>query len=747
MIRTGQLELCPVPKPEPARRVTLTTSVPRWLSPVVAAEVAAHITAGGGPIPFHFSKGERKIMRRRKPIPVSQWAERHRIVEMSSIPGKWKNLFTPYLTGIMDAAGTPGVETVIICKSPQTGGSECGHNFVGWCIDRSPGPVMYVFPDEITARENARDRIIPMITGSPRLRDYMTGSGDDASSLRINLAHMPIYLGWSGSVSRLGNKPIRTLILDELDKYKNPKNEATSEVLAEKRTTTWRTRRHIIKISTPTTEDGPIWTALTQEAGARFDYWVRCPHCGMAQLMDFERIGWPDKEPSPTAKPSADASCSERIVKAAGAVELASPRIRSAAVTAEDVLTRRLAYYPCEHCGAVWDDGDRDRAVRRGEWRERITGLDIAAHLAAHRAVKLGFHIPAWLSYFVSLSEVASAALKYRETGKLDDLKNLQNQYKAEPWKEEHVMRSEDAVLNLCDDRPRGMVPGPVPSLGPAGRAVARDSGDGALPELASGNMRRGVGAGQERVACLLAGVDTQGVNEQKGYFRYIIRAFGYGDTEESWLVQCGAAPSFSALNDLLWNSEYATPDGLKYKVRACMIDAMGGRTREVYSWAIRHRGRVYPWQGVRSLSQPYTPAPQEYFPDARGNKVKIPGGLNLWRCDTTFFKSDLAHKLSIAPDDPGAFHLHDNAGGILEQYARELCAEVWDDEKQAWTNPHGKPNHYWDCETMALALAFILNIRHRARPEETPRNALKKTVERQRGGLSITDRLAHLRR
>lgn len=680
----GQLELYPVPKPEPVRRVTLTTSVPRWLSPVVAREVAAHVAAGGAAICFKFSKGERKIIRRRKPIPVSQWAERHRVVEMSSIPGRWKNLFTPYLVGIMDAAGTPGVETVIICKSPQTGGSEAGHNLVGWCIDRSPGPVMYVFPDEITARENAKDRIIPMITGSPRLREYMTGTGDDASSLRINLAHMPIYLGWSGSVSRLGNKPIRTLILDELDKYKNPKNEATSETLAEKRTTTWRGRRHILKISTPTTEDGPIWTALTREAGARFDYHVRCPHCGMAQLMDFERIDWPgkdtDKEPS-----------------------------------AEEVLTRRLATYPCEHCGVVWDDGDRDRAVRRGEWRERTSGLDLAAHLAAHRPVKVGFHIPAWLSYFVSLSEVASAALKYKESGKLDDLKNLQNQYKAEPWKEEHAVRSEDTILTLCDDRPRGAVPGPV--------------------------------AGRERIAALLAGVDTQGTSEQKGYFRYVLRAIGYGDEEESWLVQAGTAPSFSALNDILWNSVYRDPDGREYKVRACMIDAMGGRTKEVYSWAIRHRGRVFPWQGVRSLSQPFTPAPQEYFPDAKGNKVKIPGGLNLWRCDTTFFKSDLSHKLSIAPDDPGAFHLHTGDGGILEQYAREMCAEVWDDERQAWLNPHDKPNHFWDCETMILALAYILNIRHRPRPEAAPKVVRPPARDERRPSLSMADRLSRIRR
>lgn len=647
-----QLDLCPRPQAHSQQSLRLSISaIPAWMPETVARDVRAHCaqfsqkTQKGRGIVFTFSKGEKKIMRRRRKIPVSQWAERHRVLEMSSIPGKWKNLFTPYLVGIMDAAGTLGVETVIICKSPQTGGSEAGHNLVGWCIDRSPGPVLYVYPDEITARENAKDRIIPMLTASPRLRDYMTGTADDASSLRINMAHMPIYLGWSGSVSRLGNKPIRTLILDELDKYKNPKNEATSETLAELRTTTWRNRKHILKISTPTTEDGPIWQALTAEAGARFDYWVACPHCGIHQFMQFERIDWPGKDD--TSEPSS-----------------------------EIMLTKRLATYPCEHCGAVWDDGDRDRAVRRGQWRERSSSLELMNHIAVHKPLKVGFHIPAWLSYFVSLSEVASAALKYKESGKLDDCKRLQNQYKAEPWKQELASRSEDAILALCEEtRPRGIVPAPLNGL--------------------------------PRVACLLAGVDTHG-----SHFRYSIRAFGFGDTEESWLIQCGIAPSFSALNDIMWNSEYQDAEGRAHQVRAFMIDAMGSRTKEVYAYAIRHRGRVFPWQGVRSLSQPYTPSPQEYFPDAKGNKIKIPGGLNLWRCDTTFFKNDLAHKCSINPDDPGAFHLHKN-DGILEQYAREMCAEVWDDKKLSWENPQDKDNHYWDCEVMTLALAYILNIRH----------------------------------
>ena len=87
------------------------------------------------------------------------------------------------------------------------------------------------------------------------------------------------------------------------------------------------------------------------------------------------------------------------------------------------------------------------------------------------------------------------------------------------------------------------------------------------------------------------------------------------------------------------------------------MIDAMGGRTAEVYRWAVRHRGRVFPWQGVRSMAQPPTPPRiRNTSPTPRATRVKIPGGLMLYRCDVTFFKSDLAFKLGIHPDDPGAF-------------------------------------------------------------------------------------------
>lgn len=670
------------PPAERPRRA-IASSIPRWMPRALADFILF-----GQLSVFSFSKGERQVLRRRRPIPISQWTERHRHVRMSSIPGKWHNIFTPYLVGIMDAAGFSGVEMVILCKTPQTGGSEAGHNIIGYAVDRAPGPAMYVFPDENTARENARDRIIPMIQDSPRLREYLTGYGDDVASLRINLSNMPIYLGWSGSVARLGNKPIRYLILDELDKYKNPKNEATSEALAEKRTTTWERRGRIIfKLSTPTTENGPIWKAFTEEANCRFDYWVRCPYCSTVQLMDFDRIHWPEDVRDP-----------------------------------EEVLAKRLAEYVCEFEGCphrLWDDGDRDRAVRRGEWRERVSGLDLMTHLRTHRPLKVGFHLPSWVSYFVSLSEVAHAFLKWNKSQKLEDLKNFVTQYKAEPWKEQYAERREDAILELCDTRPRGVVPIPEEHADPAKR--------------------------RPPIAALLASIDTQ-----HRYFRYAIRAFAYGRSEESWLVQAGSAPDFEAIDELLWRSVYEDGNGKAYRVRNAIIDAMGTRTSEVYRYCVRHRGRIVPYQGVRALSAPILHAPQEFFPDDKGNKIKIPGGLLLHRVDTTFFKGDLAAKLAIAPDDPGAFHLHSNEKNELEIYAREMCAEVWSDEEQAWINPHERDEHYWDCEVMLQALAYQIGIRNWKIPEEASgknEHPIPPSPSPARGRRSAADRLARIRR
>lgn len=656
--------------------------LPPWLHPETRAAVC-RLVAARGRIEWRwsFGRGERAVLRHRAPIPASQWAERHRVVHESSRKGPWRNLVTPYSVGIMDAAFYPSVRVESIIKCPQSGATEAVHNCIGYTIDRAPGPVLYVYPDEATARENAQDRIIPMLRSSPRLREYLTGMADDMGSLRIRMSHLTVYMAWSGSAARLGNKPIRYLVLDELDKYQGTKREAAAEALAEKRVISWGSRAIIWKLSTPTVVDGPIDRAF-RTSEARFRYHVICPHCGCELLMDFERIRWPEKT-DPV-------------------------KIRS----------RSLGYYECQHCHARWIDADRDLAVRAGLWREESTGLSLTEHLEQHRPISVGFHIPAWISPFVSLSEIAAKALEYQLAPNLELLKDLQNNYRAEPWEAEFERRDEDSVLALCDDRPRGAVPGPVQT---------GTTGD----------------ARQERVAALLAAVDTQ-----LRYFRYVIRAFGYGEGAESWLVQEGVAPTFQALDELFWRSDYRDALGRPYRVRACIIDAMGEptRTAEVYAWAARNRGRVFPAQGVHAPATPVSYAPQEYFPGPRGERLRIPGGILLHRIDTTLFKGTLANRLSVSPGDPGTFWLHAGPDS-LRAYAKEMCAEVWNPEKNLWDNPHGRANHAWDCEYLLQALAWMLNIAKKQRPGGARPAKPPRPVPRPQPAKSAGDRLGALLR
>ncbi len=206
-----------------------------------------------------FSRGDKKVMRARRAVKPSKWAEDHRILTMSVKNGPWRNEVAPYLIGIMDAAAFPSVRDLDICKAPQAGVSEASHNFVGYSIDRDPGPVLYIYPDEKTAQENSKDRILPMITSSVRLKSYLTGAQDDAAMLRIGLTHMPIYMAWSRSASRLGNKPIKIAISDEIDKYIDPpRREAKALDLIDKRLITYKKLKKSKhwKISTPTWEIG-----------------------------------------------------------------------------------------------------------------------------------------------------------------------------------------------------------------------------------------------------------------------------------------------------------------------------------------------------------------------------------------------------------------------------------------------------------------------------------------------------------
>jgi phage terminase large subunit GpA-like protein len=617
------------------------------------------------------SESERKIFRKRRRIPVSRWAEQYRHVTLSVLPGKWKNDITPYGAGIMDASFFPSVQTIIICKAPQVGGTEFVLNCLGYAIDRDPGPALAIYPDEQTAKENNQDRIQPMIRKSPRLRSYMTGFDDDASMLRISLQHMPIYMAWARSASRLGNKPARYLIFDETDKYVETagKREADPISLGESRTTTYRFNRKIWKLSTPTVESGNIWKALTTEAQVIFDYWVTCPACGVLQKMVFGQIKWVHK-----GKPGPD-----------GKTHSEDP---------ETIEAEKLAWYECPHCLFRWSDYDRDAAVRRGQWRERVVikgesgeilrvegGLPLTEYLKQKRPVKIGFHIPSWISPFVSLAGVAAAFL--RGLTDMNKFKDFHNKHLAEPWKWTLISKESSQVLAArLNSFPAQIVP--------------------------------------EEAIALLCGVDVQ-----KEGFWFVVRAFDAMLT--SWLIHYGFLATWGDVEKLLFETAYPIADkvgfcftGRNMRIFRAAVDTGGGKkyedmtmTEETYFWLLKNRGRggVNVW-GTKGSST-VLPGMLSLGPAIMSTPAgkKLPGALRILSVDTHKAKDQFHYRLALAanPDDrnlPGAAFLHKD---VSADYVAQILAEQKQiNEKgiEEWVNKHQRPNHLFDAEVLCAACA-----------------------------------------
>jgi len=543
----------------------------------------------------------------------------------------------------MDAAALPWVEELSGCKCAQSGFTESAHNFVGWACDYAPGPVMYCFPDELMAKDNSAERVLPMFKSSRRLSEYLTGVQDDEAKLNIKLRHMKISFAWSSSASRLGNKPVRYVIGDEYDKWQQPVSgrggqEPSALSLLVQRMNTYRALglNKMFLFSTPAREKNGIHERV-ETAPARFDFHVVCPVCGTEQLMH-----WGSKDSK------------------------GGYRLPEGMRDPEKIYEQNLAWYECAGACCRWDDHMKKEAVKRGQWRERVSGLPLMEHLHQHKPRRIGFHLPAWISPFITIGQCAKAFLT--------DLKEFTTQYEATPWKAQVSERSEDVIAKLKDARPRGLVPG----------------------------------SGQ--VACITAAVDTQDTG-----FWYEVRAWGWGLDGPSWQVREGFVLEWEALDRILWADDYRDSSGMVYVPALVVQDAMGHRTAEVYNFCLRHRGQLLPSQGVERMRQPYSFSALETWP---GSGKAIPGGLRLVRANVTHYKNLLANKLEIAAADPGAWLYHRET---TDEWIRHMTAEYRNDE-ELWECRSGRANHGWDCSVLNLVAADIIGVKHWQKPVEAQR-------------------------
>lgn len=384
-----------------------------------------------------WSSAEQAAWKLPERLTVSEWADRYRILNArtSAEPGQWRTDRTPYLRGPMDTFSDPGVEHITLAFSTQVGKTETILNCIAYTIDQDPGPALAVKPRKEDAREFSEVFVRPMIESCPQLSKHIKGGSTLFENVVPDGAHrtmkipfyeldrMNVYFGEAGSPAALASRPIRYLILDEVDKFPLwSGKEAAPRKLAKERTRTFWNRK-ILEASTPTLPTGPIW--LAWELSLQKKFFVPCPHCGHYQLLLFPQICFPKDQRDP-----------ERIVD------------------------RRLAWYECEKCGERIEDRHKPQMLRQGVWiapkYQQITADDyVIGECPPSRHV--GFWLNCLYSPWLTWSEIAAEFLNSKDDPA--ELMNFTNSWLAEIWTETVEAAEEDELEQHKLDIGRGFVP------------------------------------------------------------------------------------------------------------------------------------------------------------------------------------------------------------------------------------------------------------------------------------------------
>lgn len=354
--------------------------------------------------------GPMKLLKPPERLTVSQWSDKYRILSEkdSAAPGRWKTARTPYLKEPMDSFNDLSTWDIIFVAGTQLGKTVMEQNMLGFAVAQDPGPTMIVYPTEKLAKFTSENRLQPMVSLSPALREKFDERG--SKDLELQFTNMYIALVGANSPSDLSSRPVRYIFFDEIDKF--PKwagSEAGPMELATERTKTFYNKK-IVRVSSPTLKTGNIWQGW-EKADVQKKYYVPCPYCGEFQTMKFKQIKWEH--------------------------DMDIEQVRAA------------AYYECEKCHERIDNRQKMQMLRAGVWRgEKKT---------KGRPHKVAYHLSSIYSPWVTFGDVAAQFLSSKERPEL--LMNFINSWLAEPWEDKANRMKSDVIKEKQLPYERGTMP------------------------------------------------------------------------------------------------------------------------------------------------------------------------------------------------------------------------------------------------------------------------------------------------
>lgn len=318
-------------------------------------------------------------------LKISDWADTYRRLspESSAEAGQWRTSRAPYQKEIMDAFNEPNIERIVVMTSSQVGKTEILLNAIGYYIDQDPSPMMCVQPTLQMGQSFSKDRLAAMIRDTDKIRDCVKDarsrdSGNTTMHKKFAGGHISIV--GSNSASGLASRPIRILLMDEVDRYEASAGAEGSPVsLAIARTKTFSNRK-IFLCSTPTIKGLSAIETAFEESDKRY-YEVPCPECDHYQVLKWKNVVWDDDKPE-------------------------------------------TASYACEDCGSVIDESKKQWMLKHGRWTPTAESSNTA-----------GFHISELYSVWSKWSDMAKNFLEAKKQPEM--LKTWINTALGESWEEQ----------------------------------------------------------------------------------------------------------------------------------------------------------------------------------------------------------------------------------------------------------------------------------------------------------------------
>ncbi|EPC0681744.1 terminase gpA endonuclease subunit [Escherichia coli] len=205
-------------------------------------------------------------------------------------------------------------------------------------------------------------KIRPMIDASEEMKKIVTDKNDrnavnNTSQIQLRNGGFWYFMSLN-SPSHLRGKTLPLLLLDEVDAVETDTEEGNPIMIAEQRATTFGDEARVFICSTPTGRYGAINTQY--ETSDKRKYHVPCPSCGHSHELIWENVKFEWIKQDGKSVPDPDS-----------------------------------AYIQCPECEHHFTEGERARAIKRGEWIQTNPESNVA-----------GFHVSRLYSPMSSIKSV-----------------------------------------------------------------------------------------------------------------------------------------------------------------------------------------------------------------------------------------------------------------------------------------------------------------------------------------------------